>query len=151
MPRPSTNGKSPYRGNGDYAHAIQDYNQAIELNAENAVAFKNRCRSHAIARQFQAALADCTQSLILVPNDVEWLVNSGFVCLSLNNPDAEIADFNAALAINQKNGSFLYVRGMAGRMKGDKAAADADSAAAQAITPDIEDQFAKWRVTAPQP
>ena len=85
------------------------------------------------------------------PNNADTLDSRGFVYLKMNNPDAAIADCNAALAINPKMASSLYSRGLAERMKGDKAASDVDIAAAKAIQSDIDSQYAKWGVPAPTP
>jgi tetratricopeptide (TPR) repeat protein len=86
----------------------------------------------------------------LRPNIAELIDSRGFVYLKMKNPDAAIADYNAALAISPKMASSLYGRGLAERIKGDQAAASKDIAAAKAIQPDIEDQFAKWGVPAPK-
>jgi tetratricopeptide (TPR) repeat protein len=87
----------------------------------------------------------------LRPNIAELIDSRGFVYLKMKNPDAAIADYNAALAIKPRLASSLYGRGLAEQMKGGQAAADADIAAAKAIQSDVASDFAKWGVPASKP
>ncbi|MCC8942498.1 hypothetical protein H8A99_40340 [Bradyrhizobium sp. Arg68] len=66
--------------------------------------------------------------------------------LKLGEPDAAIADFDAALSINPKLASSLYGRGIARRKQGDADAAQADSTAAREIQPDIAKEFAPYGI-----
>jgi tetratricopeptide (TPR) repeat protein len=84
-------------------------------------------------QQLQQALSDCSESLRIRPIDAETLDSRGFLYLKLDRLDDAIVDFNAALEINSKLASSIYGRGLAKLKKGDRAAADADMAAAKAI------------------
>jgi tetratricopeptide (TPR) repeat protein len=113
------------------------------------MALNNRCWHRAIAGQLQTALEDCNQSLRLRENDKDVLDSRGLVYLKMKNPDASITDYSAALARDPKMPTSLYGRGLAEGMKGDRAAAAADIAAAKALQPTIADDFVKWGVPAP--
>ena len=65
----------------------------------------------------------------------------------MGNYAAAIADDSAALAIDAKSASSLYVRGLARHKSGDAAGGDADIAAAKAIDPKIADTYAGYGVT----
>jgi tetratricopeptide (TPR) repeat protein len=136
---------SAYSARGDYDRAIGDYSEIIRLDKNDSMTFNNRCWARAIKGDVQPALSDCNESLRL-KNGRYALDSRGFVYLKMKNPDAAIADYNAALAIDPKAPTSLYGRGMTELMKGDKPASDADIAAAIKIQPDIAEQFAKWGV-----
>ena len=67
----------------------------------------------------------------------------------MNQLDAAISDYSAALAINPKIESSLYGRGLSEFRKGDKFASMKDIAAAKAIDPGIADEFAEIGLPAP--
>jgi tetratricopeptide (TPR) repeat protein len=68
------------RGNGyaakdDFDHAIQDFDQAIKLNPNDAAAFNNRGLSYAHKRQYDRAIEDYDQAIKLDPNYAVALSN----------------------------------------------------------------------------
>jgi tetratricopeptide (TPR) repeat protein len=78
------------------------------------------------------------------------LGSRGLVHLKLKELDSALADYDAALKADSKNAFSLYGRGMAKRLKADKAGADADAdiAAAEQISPDIAEDFERYDVSA---
>src|SRR5262245_58842711 len=56
-----------YRFKGEYDRAIQDYNQAIKLNAKFAAAYNNRGIVHDRKGDYDRAIADYDQSIKLKP------------------------------------------------------------------------------------
>jgi len=135
-----------YANKGQTDRAIQDFDQAIRLDPQNAGYWDARCWGRALAGQLEQAIKDCDESLRLKPNDANTLDSRGFAYLKSGAFDKAIADYDAALKINPKLASSLYGRGLAKQKKGDKAGADADVAAAKAIDAKIAQTFAGYGV-----
>ncbi|HEX3499368.1 MAG TPA: hypothetical protein VHT04_08580, partial [Stellaceae bacterium] len=91
-------------------------------------------------------LADCDQSLRLRAGDAATLDSRAFVHLMMRNPDLALADYNTAMTSDPKLAHSLYGRGIAKRMKGDQAGANADLAEAKRIDPEIAAKYAKYGV-----
>jgi tetratricopeptide (TPR) repeat protein len=117
------------------------------LDPKFASAYNSRCWARVITgQQLQQALADCTESLRLRPDDSDTLDSRGFAYLKLDRPGDAIVDFSAALAINPRFASSLYGRGLAKLKRGDRAGADADIAAAKAIKAGIAEELARYGI-----
>jgi Flp pilus assembly protein TadD len=99
--------------------------------------------------RLQEAVADCNESLRLRPDDGNTLDSRGFAYLKWEKADLALADYDAALRADPRSDSSLYGRGMARQLKGDKAGADADIAAAKQISPDIAKEFERDGLRAP--
>ena len=135
-----------YSDKGDQDRAIQDYDQAIRLNPQNASYWNNRCWARALAGQLDRALADCNESLRLRPGDVNTLDSRALVYLKSGRLESAISDYDEALRLDVKKASSLYGRGLAKQKKGDAIGAAADIAAAKAIEADIADKFNSFGV-----
>jgi tetratricopeptide (TPR) repeat protein len=135
-----------YLAKRQYDHAIADLDHAIRLNPTNAPAFSARCSAHGLTRQLDAALADCSESLRLRPKDSHTIGARGSIYLRLGQLDKAIDDYDAALQLDPRDSRALYGRGVARHRKGDARGATIDIAAAEAITPDIAQGFAEFRV-----
>ena len=46
---------------GQYQRAIEDYNEAIRLKPNNAIAYANRCGAYCGLGQYQRAIEDCNK------------------------------------------------------------------------------------------
>jgi tetratricopeptide (TPR) repeat protein len=57
--------------------SIQDYNQAIKLNPENADAFINRGNTYTKLKQFEKAIQDYNQAIKLNPKHPDAFINRG--------------------------------------------------------------------------
>jgi tetratricopeptide (TPR) repeat protein len=126
--------------------AMGDFNEAIRRAPDFADAFYNRCLERSIANELAAALADCNEAVRLshgVQPDIR-----GFVYLKMQRFDLAVADFGTALQNAPSNAFALYGRGLAKRMIGDTAGADADTREAQRIDPMIHNMFGSVRLTA---
>jgi tetratricopeptide (TPR) repeat protein len=109
------------------------------LDPKFASAYNSRCWARVITgQQLQQALADCSESLRLRPDE--------FAYLKLDRPGDAIVDFSAALAINPRFASSLYGRGLAKLKRGDRTGADADIAAAKAIKAGIAEELARYGI-----
>ena len=144
-----TNRGVAYERKGQYDRAIQDYDQAIRLNPNDANAFNGRCWNRAILGQLQLALTDCDASLRLRPNDANTLDSRGFAYLKLGRLAEAIADYDAALRLDPTRGLSLYGRGLAYIARNDQAQGQRDIAAAREIDPDIAGKFRRWGVREP--
>jgi len=131
-----------------YDLAIADFNHAIELRPGYASAFSNRCFAHAIQGQLQVALADCNIALDINPRLISALDSRGFTYLKLGQYEQARADYSASLKVSAQDSNALYGRGLAEQMTGDGAAAEADIAAARQLRSGIEDDFARWGISA---
>ena len=87
----------------DLDRAIADYDLAIRLDPQYAVAYNNRCWARAIAgRNLPRALSDCDQALRLRPNYANTMDSRGFVHLRLGRLDDAIVEYDAALKLAPK-------------------------------------------------
>jgi tetratricopeptide (TPR) repeat protein len=93
-------------------------------------------------------VADCNESLRLLPGDGEALGYRGLAYLKMKRLDLALADYDAALQANPKNAFSLYGRGVAKRLNGHQAGANSDIAAAEQINPDIAADFERYGVRA---
>jgi tetratricopeptide (TPR) repeat protein len=66
-----------YRNKRDYDHAIQDLDQAIKLDPNNALAFTNRGEAYANKREYDHAIQDLDQAIRLDPNNARALNDRG--------------------------------------------------------------------------
>jgi tetratricopeptide (TPR) repeat protein len=140
------NRASRYGMTGDHWRAIGDYGEALKLKPDHMV-LVSRCHEYAIVGELQAALADCNESLRIMPAVPFVLGTRGLVRLKQGRFDEAIADYDAGLKIHAKDAISLYGRGVAKRKQGDVAGGDADIAAAKAIRADVADLLAKWGVS----
>jgi tetratricopeptide (TPR) repeat protein len=131
-----------YRLKGEYDHALQDYEQAIRLNPDNANAFNNRGIIYRIKGNYDHAIADYDEAI--------WLKNSDFPAAFYNRAlayddkgeyDRALTDFDVVMRFDEKNALALYARGLTLLKKGDAVAGNADIAAAKAINPNIAELF----------
>jgi tetratricopeptide (TPR) repeat protein len=85
-------------------------------------------------------------SLGQAPNAGQSLDSRGFVLLRLGRYDDAIAAYDAALKARAGQGTSLYGRGVAERLKGDAVAGDADLKAALALDAHVATVFADYGV-----
>ncbi len=125
---------SQYLSLGDYARAVEDYDRAIMLQPGVPVVFNNRCWARALwGRYLEAAEADCYEALALAPNDPKAEDSLGLVHYRMGAYAKATADYAAALAVDAKSASSLYMRGLLRLSGGDRAGGYADLAASRAI------------------
>lgn len=126
-----------YAKNGDYAHAIELYDEALRLNPNFAAAYSARGAVYLRKFNWERAIADYTEAIRLDPKDVLSLENRGVAFkyrgLALNNKgDSEraIADYTEAIKLSPNNVDLLLRRGelYEASSKRDLAIADYDEA-----------------------
>jgi tetratricopeptide (TPR) repeat protein len=87
-----------YRMKGDLDLAIQDYSQAIKLNAKLAGAYNNRGVAYDRKGEFERAIQDYEQAIKLKPS-AEAYFNRGNAQLGRHQYAAAIDDYNQALKL----------------------------------------------------
>lgn len=136
-----------YQGKNDYDRAIADYSRALDAEPQHSSALYNRCLARTIAnRDLPLALGDCDQALRLAPDEAGRFNVRGTLFIKLSRFDDAIADYDSALKIASQSAFALYGRGIAKRLKGDAAGAEADIAAAKALESDIADTYTKYGI-----
>jgi tetratricopeptide (TPR) repeat protein len=87
-----------YRLKGEYDRAIQDYGQAIKLNAKSATAYANRGVAYDNKGEYDRAIQDYDQAIKLKPS-AEVYFNRGNAYLGKARHDLAIDDYNQALKL----------------------------------------------------
>ena len=87
-----------HRLKGEYDRAIQDYNQAIRLDAKFAMAFNNRGVAYDKKGEYDRAIQDYEQSIKLKPSP-EAHLNRGNAHLGKSQYDHAIDDYNQAIKL----------------------------------------------------
>ena len=132
-----------YRGQihflkGRYDAAVIDFTQAISLDPANADAYQRRAEAWKKKGDDASAVIDLTQYLQLRPNDAQAYAERGW----LNDVDAALADFNAALAIDPRHAPALMGRSQIWKRKHEPAKAMDDANAAVDAAPQLADAYA---------
>ncbi len=111
---------------GDKKGAIADYNLAIELNPQFAVAYTNRGFVKSDLGDHQGAIADYNIALKLNPQSVETYTNRGNAKSALGDKKGSLLDYNIALQIDPKYAQAYSNRGNSKSKLGDSKGALAD-------------------------
>lgn len=128
--------------------AMKDIDLILGKTPNDYDQLNSRCWVRAISgRQLDEALADCANALKLKPDYAPALDSRAFVELRLGQLDQSIADYDAALKQAPEQSSSLFGRGIAKLRKGATGAGKADLAAARAIDPKIDTEFADYGMT----
>jgi tetratricopeptide (TPR) repeat protein len=143
------------RGNGyykvkDYDRAIADYSQAIQLDAGDAVGYKNRANVYWAKKDYDRALADYSQAIRLNPNDAQTYRYRGDIYSNdqYDKMDYEraIADYSNSIRLNP-DADVLRRRGGAYEKQKDYNRALADYSEAIRRSPnDIDALYARARI-----
>jgi tetratricopeptide (TPR) repeat protein len=123
-----------YGDQRDYARAIADYDQAIRLNPQDALAYSNRGFAYYNQQDYARAIADHHQAIRLNPGDALAYNNRGFAYFSQRNYARAIADYDRAIRLNPELADAYVNRGRAYERLGDHARAAADRAAAARLS-----------------
>jgi tetratricopeptide (TPR) repeat protein len=131
-----------YRLKGEYDHALQDYDQAIHLNPDNANAYNNRGIIYRIKGDYDRAISDYDEAI--------WLMSGNFPAAFYNRAlaytdkreyDLAIRDFEVVMRFDAKNALALYARGLTLLKKGEAEAGNSSIAEAKEINPTIAERF----------
>jgi tetratricopeptide (TPR) repeat protein len=86
----------------DYQGALSDYNQAVKLNPENKIAYKNRGKLKSEnLYEYQGALSDYNQAIKLKPDSAIAYNDRGFLKhYKLQDYRGAVADYNQAIKLD---------------------------------------------------
>jgi tetratricopeptide (TPR) repeat protein len=98
---------------GNYREAIADFNQAINLNFQDAIVYRNRGKARSQIGDHQGALADINQALKMQTQDNLVYIARGNVYQSMGNYLAAIQDYSQAIQMNPEHPLAYYNRGIA--------------------------------------
>lgn len=132
-----TNRGFVWEGKGDYDKAIADYNEAIKLNPQDAIAFNNRGNAWDKKADYDRAIADYNEAIRLDQKYSIAYINRGGMWRSKGDYDKAIADYGEGIRLNPQDASAFNKRGNARFIKGEFSSAAADFAEAQRLWPDI--------------
>jgi len=107
-----------FEANGQYDQAVSDYNRAIALKPDLAMAYEARGNSYYKLRQYDWAITDYTRAIALRPDNAEGYGNRGNAYLAQFKPDKAIADYAKALKLDPANKSAVAGLPLARAAKG---------------------------------
>lgn len=99
-----------------YDEAAAAYTEALTLDSQFALAYKNRGNCHFRRKRLHDALADYTSALHLNPRFAKALANRGRIYTFFRDYDQAVRDLTAALAVEPHNADYLVHRGIAYRL-----------------------------------
>jgi tetratricopeptide (TPR) repeat protein len=96
---------------GDYLAALEDFQQALQLNPDFAEAYICQSIIHYYQEDYLGAIADCNEVLRIHPRNVDAYNNRGLNRVALGDYKQAIADFNQVLEIEPNQAKTYLNRG----------------------------------------
>jgi tetratricopeptide (TPR) repeat protein/S1-C subfamily serine protease len=121
--------------------ALADYNRAISLNPNHALAYYNRGNLYDDQGKPELALADFNQAISINPNDAIAYNNRGVLYDDQGKVELALADYNKVIAINPNNAIAYYNRGSLYYDQGKPGLALADYNQAISLNPNYADAY----------
>jgi len=115
-----------YNGKGDYDKAIEDFNQFIRLDPNNAGIYSNRGLAYTNKGDYDKAIEDFNKAISLDINDAYIYGNRGIAYDKKGNIDRAIEDYNQAIKLDPNDALAYNNRGNAYGKIGDYDNAIAD-------------------------
>ncbi|MEH2234849.1 tetratricopeptide repeat protein [Nostoc sp.] len=126
---------------GNYEEAVKDFNQAIELDPKNALAYNRRGNAYYRLGDYEQAQADSSQAIALNPQDANAYFDRGFALSELGKYKEAIADYTEAIKLNYQNAYAYYGRGLARAKLKDNKGAIGDFSKAIALKPQYTEAY----------
>ena len=123
----------------DYDESIENYDKAVILNPENAVAWYYRGSTKSLLEYNELAIADFDKAIDLEPKFTIAWNSRGNAKHLLGRHEEAIADFDEAISLNPKFAFAWNNRGNAKRLLGRHAEAIADYTKAIRLDPEFAD------------
>ena len=119
-----------YFNKAQYDRSIQDYNQVLQTDPSNSIAFYSRGLMYVYKGDYDHALPDFNEAIRLNPNFAEAFSNRGDAYTAKGNFDLAFQDYDRAIQINPNLAMAFYGRGNAYNQKADydRAIKDLDEA-----------------------
>jgi tetratricopeptide (TPR) repeat protein len=130
-----------YRLKGEYDLALNDYNDASQLNPNSAIYYNNRGIIYRIKHDYDRAIAEYGEAIWLNGGYVAAYYNRALAYGDKGEYDKALTDFGVVLQFDPRNALALYARGIMFLKKGDAEAANDDIDSAKAINPNIAQEF----------
>lgn len=133
-----------YRRKGDYEHAIQDYDHAIQIKPDYAEAFNGRGLAYYGKKEYERAIQDFTQAIQLKPDYAEALNSRGqaYAALRAYSDIAKaVTDFDQAIRLAPNLSEAFFNRGKAFAEEGQFKRAIPDYTKAIELRPDYPEAF----------
>lgn len=125
---------------GRWHDAIDDFDQAIELQPDNAWTLNHRGYAYAKLSNFEEALTDFSAALSIDPGLSLAYNFRGFVRNQRKDFDTAIEDFTKAVELNPEYAVAYINRGCAYFAKGDNERADKDFRKAKELDPHLRER-----------
>ena len=119
--------------NDDYQRAISEYSQAIELNPNNAIAYRNRGTSYANLQSYSRAAKDFSKVIELEPNNASGYIGRGAAYIYMMKYNSAISDLTDAIELNPNDPLSYYNRGICYQAIGNMERAQSDYSKARAL------------------
>lgn len=118
--------------------AIEDFELVSQLDARNVYALNALCWNRAVLGSHALALRECDAALRLAPDDPDVLDSRAYAYFRAGRLDDAMRDYQSVLERNPRAAMSLWGRGAVRARRGDRQGAEADFAAARAISPAVE-------------
>lgn len=92
-----------YDDTGDYARALEDYDEAVRINPLDADAFNSRGTTYTALARYERAILDFDEAIRLNPTSPFAFSNRCFARGSLNQFEQALADCSEALRLKPNN------------------------------------------------
>ena len=102
-----------YHDQGYFESAINDYSEAIRLNANDEDSYFGRGRVNYDLGKYTEAIVDFDNAEIINPNNADTYYWRGLAKYDLEQYPEAIIDFDSTINLNSTNAYFYYWRGMA--------------------------------------
>ncbi|MGV0108007.1 hypothetical protein NSTCB13_06917 [Nostoc sp. DSM 114160] len=126
---------------GNYEGAVADFNQVIELDPQNALAYNRRGDAYYRLGDYEQAQTDSSQAILLNPQDANAYFDRGFAFSALGKYKEAIADYTQAIKLNSKDAYAYYGRGLARAQLKDNKDAIEDFSKAIALKPQYTEAY----------
>jgi tetratricopeptide (TPR) repeat protein len=107
-----------YLSKGQLDRAIQDFDEAIRLDPNNAVAFASRGHAYIRKGRYDRAIQDFDEAIRLDPNAAFAFAGRGNAYYSKQQDDRAIQDFDEAIRLDRNDAMAFTNRGSAFHMLG---------------------------------
>jgi tetratricopeptide (TPR) repeat protein len=135
-----------------FSRDLELLNERLLESPGNASLLNNRCWIRVINDvDLPLALADCNAAILADAENSAALDSRGLVHLKLQNYQAALQDYEAAMAKDTERGHYLYGRGLARMGLGQIAEGQADLIEAERLEPGVTAAYRSYRVPEPAP
>ncbi len=120
---------------GNYKEAIEAFTKAIEIDPNNATAYRNRGLAYKSLGNNEQAIQDYDKAIELNPQYLDAYISRGIAYCTLSNFEQGRRDFNMAIKLNPKDAGAYNNRGIAYKSLGNYAEAIQDYSKAIELNP----------------